>query len=215
MSSRESLNIDGPAGQLEAILEIPERIAAIGVVCHPHPQHEGTMTNKVAHTLARAMLDRDIVALRFNFRGVGHSEGAYDGGVGETMDALAAAAWLARRYSNLPLVFAGFSFGARVAMLAASRLPCHALISVAPAVALDFALPFEQPQVPWLIVQGDADELVDCDDVIGWVNELEPGPQLQVMQGVGHFFHGKLTPLRAHVGAFLSGVFEQNDQDLE
>ena len=208
MSGRETPRIEGPAGALETILEVPDTIAGIGVVCHPHPQHEGTMTNKVAHTLARAMLDQNIVALRFNFRGVGKSEGSYDGGVGETMDALAAAAWLGHRYPDLPLVFAGFSFGARVAILAASRHPCRALVSVAPAVALDFALPFEQPQVPWLIVQGDADELVDCDNVIDWANGLEPGPQLHVMPDVGHFFHGQLTPLRQQVGAFLRAAID-------
>ncbi len=195
--------IDGPAGQLETIVDLPDTMVGVAVVCHPHPQFQGTMTNKVAHTLARAMLDQNIGVIRFNFRGVGRSEGAYDNGVGEVADAVAAARWISQRYPGLPLVFAGFSFGARVAILAATRHPCSALVSVAPAVALDFALPFTQPTVPWLVVQGDDDELVECADVVNWVDTLEPGPQLQVMSEVGHFFHGKLTPLRQHVGAFL------------
>lgn len=195
--------IDGPTGQLEIIVEVPDTVVGIAVVCHPHPQFQGTMTNKVAHTLARAMLDQNLAVIRFNFRGVGKSEGVYDEGVGEVADALAAAAWISKQYSGLPLVFAGFSFGARVAILAATRHPCRALVSVAPAVALNFALPFTQPDVPWLVVQGAADELVECDDVVNWVDALEPGPQLHIMPDVGHFFHGQLTPLRRHVGDFL------------
>ncbi|MFK8014158.1 MAG: alpha/beta hydrolase [Gammaproteobacteria bacterium] len=209
MSSREAIRFDGPAGSLEGILEVPDgEIAGIGVVCHPHPQHQGTMTNKVAHTLARAMLDLNLVALRFNFRGVGSSEGDYDQGVGEVADAVAAAAWLSKLYPDQPLVFGGFSFGARVAILAATRHPCRALVSVAPAVGLNFALPFEQPAVPWLVVQGDEDELVDCDEVVAFVDQLEPGPELEVMPGVGHFFHGKLTPLRESVREFIVAEFE-------
>ena len=204
MNDRQTPMIEGPAGQLEAIFEQPEHVRGLGLVCHPHPQFQGTMTNKVAHTLARAMLDEGLAALRFNFRGVGKSEGRYDEGVGEVADALAAAAWLVRQYPTLPLILAGFSFGARVAILAASRQPCNALISVAPAVMLDFALPFEHPEVPWLVVQGDADELVNCQDVVDWSASLSPAPELEVMPGVGHFFHGNLTPLRNSVRKFLA-----------
>lgn len=200
---RQNVFIEGPAGRLEAIFEQPDTVRAIGLVCHPHPQFQGTMTNKVAHTLARAMLDEGIAALRFNFRGVGQSEGAYDEGVGEVHDALAAAAWLVRQYPTLPLAISGFSFGARVAILAAARHDCAALVSVAPAVALNFALPFKHPDVPWLVVQGDADELVDCTDVTRWAESLSPAPELHVMPDVGHFFHGSLTPLRTRVRDFL------------
>jgi alpha/beta superfamily hydrolase len=202
--SNDRVFIDGPAGRLEAIFEQPEDdVRGVGLVCHPHPQFQGTMTNKVAHTLARALVDQNCAALRFNFRGVGQSEGDYDEGVGEVADALAAAAWLERQYPQLPMLISGFSFGARVAILAASRHECRALVSVAPAVALDFALPFEHPNVPWLIVQGDDDELVNCDDVTTWAAGLDPTPQIQIMSEVGHFFHGKLTPLRQAVGRFI------------
>ena len=213
---RQDVFIEGPAGQLEAIFEQPDTVRAVGLVCHPHPQFQGTMTNKVAHTLARAMLDEGIAALRFNFRGVGKSEGDYDEGVGEVADALAAADWLARQYPTLPMAVTGFSFGARVAILAASRRPCDALVSVAPAVALNFALPFEHPNLPWLVVQGEADELVNCDDVRTWATSLEPAPQLQLMPEVGHFFHGNLTPLRRYVRAFLqtSGADPATDDSL-
>ena len=147
MSLAKSPLIEGPAGLLETIVEVPDTMVGIAVVCHPHPQFQGTMTNKVAHTLARAMLDQNLGVIRFNFRGVGKSQGTYDEGVGEVADALAAAEWISKRYPGLPLVFAGFSFGARVAILAATRHPCSALVSVAPAVALNFALPFTQPNV--------------------------------------------------------------------
>ncbi|MFK7887375.1 MAG: alpha/beta hydrolase [Gammaproteobacteria bacterium] len=208
MSSSDAVVIDGPAGALQGIFEQPDDVRGVGLVCHPHPQYQGTMTNKVAHTLARALLDQNCAALRFNFRGVGQSEGEYDEGVGEVSDALAAAAWLERQYPHLPMIISGFSFGARVAILAASRHDCRALVSVAPAVALNFALPFEHPQVPWLIVQGDDDELVDCNDVVTWAGELEPRPQMQIMSEVGHFFHGKLTPLRQTVGRFIASAID-------
>lgn len=203
MTRPERLTLAGPAGELEAMLEGPDTPRAATVVCHPHPLHAGTMLNKVAHTLARATVDAGGVALRFNFRGVGASAGTYGEGAGEIDDALAAAAWLRSRHPDLPLFFAGFSFGARVAMYAAGRIACDGLVTVAPAVRLAFAPAFVQPDVPWLVVQGSADELVDCEDVLAWVNALEPGPELVVMEGVGHFFHGQLTPLRQHVAGFF------------
>lgn len=208
MVDKRDLFLDGPEGQLEAIFEQPDTVRGIGLVCHPHPQFQGTMTNKVAHTLARAMHDEGIASLRFNFRGVGRSDGEYDEGVGEVADALAAAAWLARQYPTLPLVISGFSFGARVAILAASRHACRALVSVAPAVGLDFALPFSHPQVPWQVVQGEADELVACDEVRAWSASLTPPPELVVMPEVGHFFHGNLTPLRRTVREFLTRALD-------
>ena len=108
--------IAGPAGQIEALLEAPRNSPAtrVGVICHPHPLHEGTMMNKVVHTTARALNDLGIPALRFNFRGVGASEGQYADGVGETDDALEVVRWAAGRYPGAKLWLAGFSFGALV-----------------------------------------------------------------------------------------------------
>ena len=111
----QKISIRGPAGELEAILESPgdAEINGVAVVCHPHPQHGGTMHNKVAHTLARSFVRSNFAVLRFNFRGTEGSEGVYDNGVGELDDALAALAWIRQQKVEGPLWLAGFSFGVR------------------------------------------------------------------------------------------------------
>jgi alpha/beta superfamily hydrolase len=201
----ESLFIDGPAGRLEALLEAPTGIDVRGaaVLCHPHPQHGGTMHNKVVHTLSRAYSRLGFATLRFNFRGTEGSDGDYDGGVGELDDALAAIAWMRARYPGKPLWLAGFSFGAAIAIRAAVVTEVDGLVSVAPAVSRFAAGLTEQPQCPWLVVQGDQDELVDVNETIDWVNGLEPGPELLVLEGVEHFFHGRLLDLREAVVTFV------------
>src|SRR5579863_3562515 len=118
----ESLFLDGPAGRLEALLEEPEDAAPreAALVCHPHPQHGGTMHNKVVYRVARGLRRAGAVALRFNYRGVGASQGAYAQGEGELDDARAALAYLRARYPNVPFTLAGFSFGSRIVL----RLAC-------------------------------------------------------------------------------------------
>lgn len=191
--------LSGPAGQLEALLEAPkgETRATAAVICHPHPQFQGTMLNKVVHTLSRSMNDLGVPVVRFNFRGVGASDGEYGEGIGETEDTLAVASWMRERYPDSDLCLLGFSFGAMIACRAAMATDAGYLVTVAPAVSrLSGILEGGQPDCPWLIVQGDADEVVSCDDVINWFNELAPGPYLRVLPDVSHFFHGRLTLLR-------------------
>lgn len=195
---KELLTLRGPAGNIEAMLEkpVPCDAGRVAVVCHPHPQHQGTMHNKVVHTLARAMNDLGIPALRFNFRGTGASEGSYAGGIGEVEDVEAAAAYMRSRWPGACLWLAGFSFGAVVSARAAVLLGPERLVSIAPAVnILGRELP-ARLTMPWLIVQGGADQVVDPDTVSEWVESLEPRPELVNMPGVGHFFHGELTALR-------------------
>jgi alpha/beta superfamily hydrolase len=195
-SPAEPVRIAGPAGALEALVELPAapQPARVAVICHPHPLHGGTLTNKVVYTLARALQARGAVAVRFNYRGVGASEGQYDGGVGEVEDALAAVAYAAERWPASSLILAGFSFGANVVLRAATRSAPEWLICVAPAVAM-LRGPLEPPKCPWLIVQGDADEIVDASQVQRWAAGFTPPPQLHMLEGVGHFFHGRLHEL--------------------
>jgi alpha/beta superfamily hydrolase len=194
--------ISGPAGELEALLEEPKGDLRpyVAVICHPHPLYHGTMLNKVVHTLSRAMNDLRVPVVRFNFRGVGASDGDYADGIGEAQDALAVAAWAGTRYSSTRLCLLGFSFGGMVACRAALDADVAHLVTVAPAVSrLGAILDGRQPECPWLIVQGDADEVVDCADVVEWFNSLAPGPELAVLPDVDHFFHGRLTLLRETV----------------
>lgn len=201
----EKLFLDGPAGRLEAVFEYPAESAISGaaVVCHPHPQHGGTMHNKVAHTLARAFVRMGFAALRFNFRGTEASEGEHDAGNGEVDDALAAIDWMRNRLPDEQLWLSGFSFGAAVAVRAAIATRVDGLISVAPAVYRFASGLVDQPRCPWLILQGDEDELVEVDETIEWVNSLEPGPELLVFEGAEHFFHGRLVELRNAVAEFV------------
>lgn len=193
----EAVNIDGPAGVLEAIVEdAGTPLSSYAVVCHPHPLFGGTMDNKVVTTLARSLQHCGIAAIRFNFRGVGRSSGAFDNGIGETADAAAVVAWGALRWPGRHLVIAGFSFGAYVAWRLAQLRPFTHLITVAPPVErFDFSAP-GLGLGAWLVVQGDADEVVDARAVSNWVDSLEPKPRLVVLHGVGHFFHGRLHELR-------------------
>ena len=195
---RERLGIPGPAGVLEAIAHEAEGAAQplYGIVCHPHSLHGGTMDNKVVYTVARALQTSGIATLRFNFRGVGASEGTYDDGVGETQDAAAVADFGAARWPNRRLILAGFSFGAFVALRLALARDTARLITVAPPVGrFDFS-ELHAPACPWLVVQGDADDVVDPSAVIAWVKRQDPTPDLRVVPGVGHFFHGHLAELR-------------------
>ena len=200
----EHLFIQGQAGALEAVVEetaVPG--SSYAVVCHPHPLYGGTMDNKVVTTVARALHDTGIPTVRFNFRGVGASAGAFDQGVGETADADAVASWGAARWPGRSLVIAGFSFGAYVALrLAQQRVPRH-LITIAPSLERFDGPGMAVPRCPWLVVQGDADEVVDPAAVINWVNGLDPKPRLVVLPGVSHFFHGALRELRDAVAAAI------------
>lgn len=202
----QKLELDGPAGKLEALLEAPQDTGILGcaVNCHPHPLHGGTMQNKVTHTLARSFIGQGFIALRFNFRGVGESDGEFDEGRGELEDVFVTMDYLSSNFPHLPLWASGFSFGAAMAVHAAAERGTAGLVSVAPASSRFTNSLSSQPDCPWLILQGDQDELVDVDETIDWVNGLDPGPELQIIEGAEHFFHGKLLLLRDAVGAFVN-----------
>jgi len=190
--------IAGPAGPLEVLIETPPDFTGgmVAVICHPHPLHGGTLTNKVVSTLARAFRSCGAETVRFNFRGVGQSAGTHDQGIGEVEDALAVVNEARARRTDAALWLAGFSFGAMVAYRAAQRSDPQWLVTVAPAVRL-LSESGKQvaPDCPWLIVQGDADEIVAPREVAEWAAGFAPPPKLELLAGGGHFFHGRLNEL--------------------
>jgi alpha/beta superfamily hydrolase len=200
------LQLAGPAGALEAATALPGPADArrgTAIICHPHSQHGGTMHNKVVTIIERSLRELGLATVTFNFRGVGESAGAYDDGRGETDDLIAVAAWVQQVRPGDALWLAGFSFGSYVAYRAAPQLAPRQLISVAPPVnRWDFAsLP--APACPWLVIQGEADDVVDPAAVFAFVDRQQPPPTLVRMPDAGHFFHRRLMDLR---GAIKNGV---------
>ncbi|MEE4637846.1 MAG: alpha/beta fold hydrolase [Wenzhouxiangella sp.] len=204
--------LTGPAGALECLVDVPEfgtERPATAVLCHPHPQHGGTLRNKVVTIMDRSLRELGLSTVRFNFRGVGNSEGEYDDGQGETEDLLTVIDWVRRTRPGTDLWLGGFSFGAFVALKAARDLPVRQLITIAPPVeryGFETLLP---PNCPWLVVQGDEDDVVSSEAVSEWAEALDQPPDLVIMEGAGHFFHRRLMDLRGliknHVQSNLPG----------
>ena len=211
----ERLSLAGPAGALEALIETPRpagpahaAVRAFAVVCHPHPLYGGTLDNKVVWTLARAFQQYGAPAIRFNFRGVGASAGRYDDGRGERDDALAVIAYGRRRWPGAALWLGGFSFGGVVAVRAADAAGPERLVAVAPGLTkIDIGATV--PACPWLIVQGDSDEVVPPEAVRQWAQALRPPARLVMLPGAGHFFHGRINELRDVVLAFMGAEQER------
>jgi alpha/beta superfamily hydrolase len=190
-ASQERLLLAGPAGQLETLIGDPGPARkGLALIAHPHPLHGGTMDNKVVQTLAKTFLAQGYVSVRMNFRGVGASEGSYDQGRGESEDWLSVEAQMRDRFGDLPVLLAGFSFGAFVQTRVAARLPAHKVVLVAPAVG---RFPLEPAPANTLVIHGEEDDVVPLADVLSWAR-----PQslpIVVLPGAGHFFHGKLAEL--------------------
>jgi len=189
--------VAGPVGDLVCALHAPDGIArGMALICHPHPQFGGTMDNKVVVTLARAFTQSGWRTVRFNFRGIGGSGGAWDEGRGEIDDALAVARAL--RHDGERFALAGFSFGAYVASQAAAALATDELVLVAPATQN-----FTVADVPsgTLVIHGEADEVVPLASTLDWARPRSQ-PVL-VVPGCGHFFHGQLPLLKSLVARHL------------
>jgi alpha/beta superfamily hydrolase len=201
----ESLFIQGSCGNLEALIQGLEAPTAsrndhkpkpIAIICHPHPLYGGSFRNKVVHTLNKTFQELGIATIRFNFRGVGKSEGHYDAGVGEADDLKAVLNWAQRQYPNHPIWLAGFSFGAYIALKVAPEYLVAQLILAAPPVKNFPVRQLALPDCPVIVVQGDADEVVPAQMVFDWANSLSPKPTLIRFENASHFFHGRLNELR-------------------
>ena len=198
----------GAVGKLELILTAPKGTILtnkVVIVCHPHPQYGGTMDNKVVTTLMRVYRDLGVGVIRFNFRGVGNSEGEYAEAVGEIDDLLSVIRWLRQQEPRVELLLAGFSFGSYVAYSAVAQLEgILQLTLVAPPIG---KYPFgktDQPDVALCVIQGVSDEIVDVSVVDHWFESLTGQTQLIKIEDAGHFFHGKLTEFKRLLAPVVS-----------
>ena len=200
--NEEVILIDGPVGAIETLVENPGAPRGIALVCHPHPLFGGTNTNKVTHALARTFTRMDYVALRPNFRGVGGSAGKHDEGRGETEDMLAVLAEARRRFGDLPVALAGFSFGAYVQTRVAQALaeaghPAQRLVLVGTAAGpVEGARKYETRAVAsdTIVIHGARDDTVPLANVLSWAEPLEL--PVIVVPGADHFFHRRLHVIR-------------------
>ncbi len=190
---------EGQAGTLEACLVIPENanFSYTAFLGHPHSLQGGSMSNKVVTTMARAFRDLGIPSLRFNFRGVGASDGVFDNGIGESEDLLALVRLWAAIYPSSQCIFSGFSFGSYVAYRACAQWPHALLITIAPPIERYNYASFSPSPTPWHIIQGEQDEVVSSEGVFDFAAQHHPVLPLHRFPDTGHFFHGKLIELKA------------------
>lgn len=219
-----TIMLAGAAGSLELLVS-PSKLTStdndkiknitteeiIAIICHPHPLHQGTMNNKVVYTTHAALSSLGCHTVRFNFRGVGKSAGMHDHGIGETEDLITIIKWVKTLKPECKLILAGFSFGAFIALKASKIFECLTLISIAPAVSnQDYQSALPVP-CPWLILQGEDDEIIPPKMVFNLVDELlvtnlEYPLRLIKFPNVGHFFHGALTDLKAEIINYLTTI---------
>ena len=185
-------SIAGPAGTLEVAFNVAEGAPrGIALIAHPHPLQGGTLDNKVVQTLAKTFAALGYAAVRFNFRGVGLSEGQFDDGIGETEDALAALAAAKLEFGELPVALAGFSFGSYVQTRVAHVITAERLVLIGPAVK---RFPIEVVPPDTIVIHGEEDDVVALADVLAWARPQQL--PIMIFPGCGHFFHGRLPQLQ-------------------
>lgn len=203
-NNKQTFLIPGPAGALEVLISSPaESRAIICIICHPHPVQGGTMHNKVVYALASTMEALSVKTVRFNFRGVQKSEGEFGHGVGELADLEAVVTWVKTHRPEDAIWLAGFSFGAFIAIKANQICHAQALVAVAPPVGHPYFNELPRITCPWILVQGEQDEIVDAKAVLEWARQQTPAPEVIAMPDAGHFFHGKLVILKERLLSLL------------
>ncbi len=204
----------GPAGKLEVMTTRPLEGGkpVVGIVCHPNPLFGGTMNNKVVTTIVRAFEHLGVATVRFNFRGVGESEGEFDNAVGECEDLRAVISWVQHALPDYQLWLAGFSFGTYITASLANQMEVARLVSVAPTVVHHDFTQLTHIRCPWLVIQGDQDEVVSFNRVVEWTKQPPAPLKFIVMKGAGHFFHGRLVELREHVERWFRTTIENDSQ---
>jgi uncharacterized protein len=215
MTSNQVLHINIPTsiGSLEGILKPEEehsRPTYVGLVCHPHPLYGGTMHNKVVFQVAKALQKQNIPALRFNFRGVGHSSGAYDEGRGEMDDVRFALEFLSRRYPGVPAIITGFSFGAWVGLrVGAADDRVQALIGLGTPVRMFDNNILQGCHKSKLFIHGTQDEQAPYDLAQAWFEQVPAPKRLVTIQGANHFFQDRLSEVQSLVIDFVQNLEDQ------
>jgi len=203
-----NLDLNGPAGRLEAVLSTPSgEPTATALLCHAHPLHGGTLHFKLLFRVAKVFQSCGHAVLRFHFRGVGRSAGEFDRGRGEADDARAALDFLAREYEGLPIVHGGFSFGAAIALrtgIRDERVKALFLMGL-PVLAIESASenPFAKPV---LFVQGERDEFGGGPAIAEFVRSFEGPKTLAVVPGSGHLFEEGTAPVEAALREWLGNL---------
>jgi len=195
-------SIDGPVGKIECIAKSVDDPKGFGVICHPHPLYQGSMHNKVVHTMARAFNNKGLNTIRFNYRGVGKSEGEFGDSIGEVEDLNAVIHWAKSIMPNQKLWLAGFSFGAFIAANGAMAHSCQQLFTIAPAVHHQPYEQVSQVACPWVVIQGTEDEVVPPEDVYHWFTQQQSqskAPMQLIKLDASHYYHGTLVTLRNYV----------------
>ncbi len=200
------LFLTGESGKLELLIspDAHNKNDKIAIICHPHPLYQGTMDNKVVHTIHKALHSIEFTTIRFNYRGVGRSDGEYGDSIGESQDLRTIINWVQSVQPTSKILLAGFSFGAFIALKESKNINCMQLISVAPAVQnqnYDLYLPIE---CPWLVIQGEEDEIIPPQLVFDWLDSLEKKPDIIKFPHTGHFFHGELINLRNKIIEYMT-----------
>lgn len=201
------VNIPTPKGHLEAILKPEEEGSQplyTGLVCHPHPLGGGTMHNKVVFKVSQTLQSLNIPALRFNFRGVGHSTGTYDEGRGEMDDVRYALEFLSRRYPSVPVVLAGFSFGSYVGLrVAANDDRGQAMIGLGVPARWFEGDTLQGCHKPKLLIHGTQDELASYELAVEWFEQVPAPKSMIAIEGADHFFQGRLDEVQAIIANFV------------
>ena len=201
--------LNGPAGKIECLAGHPvnqeESRKTIGLICHPHPLFGGTMHNKVVHMIEKAYREMGLHTIRFNFRGVGETEGEFDEGIGESEDLICIYQWAKEIFPDYDVWLAGFSFGTYAALRACEEIQPSQFLTVAPPVERYDYSELPVPECPWLVIQGEVDDVVTPKAVYDFVSNTVPSPQL-ISFKAGHFFHRRLVDLK---GAIINGTLRQ------
>ena len=214
MQFTKKLNIPGihdftfntSVGSLEAQLVVPGggmKNYNIAIIGHPHSLHGGNINNKVITTVVRVFRDLHLPSLRFNFRGVGRSQGAFDAGIGESEDCLHLARLWSNEFTQSQFFLVGFSFGSYVLYRTAAKLENRLLISIAPPVIHYNYMEFVRPHC-WHIIHGDADAIINYNTVAEFAAKVSPPVVVHKVHEASHFFHGKLLELRAELHAIIT-----------